>query len=92
MLPQLQSLLEKLKSNPKEIRDLTERGEAQNVDKCKRVLEWLPATSEPVSEEVIKEDSEFFTNLLSILEEVIKKLEEQEQLEVELQEVKMEKE
>ncbi|CAG8794492.1 474_t:CDS:2, partial [Cetraspora pellucida] len=36
-----------------------------NVDKCKRVLEWLPATSEPVSEEIIREDSEFFTQLES---------------------------
>ncbi|CAG8465026.1 11358_t:CDS:2, partial [Cetraspora pellucida] len=62
-----------------------------NVDKCKRVLEQLPATSEPFPEEIITEDTELFTQLVSILEEVVKKLEGQEQLEAELQEVKREK-
>ncbi|CAG8781730.1 20407_t:CDS:2, partial [Racocetra persica] len=38
------------------------------------------------SQETIREDKEFFTQLLEILEKVVKKLEEQEQLEVELQE------
>ncbi|CAG8465166.1 11365_t:CDS:2, partial [Cetraspora pellucida] len=63
----------------------------QNVDKCKRVLEQLPATSEPVAEETIREDKEFFTQLLEILEAAVKKLEEQEQLEAELQEIKRQK-
>ncbi|CAG8546422.1 14280_t:CDS:2, partial [Racocetra fulgida] len=116
MLNQLQSLLEKLKTNNKwiiisqnqpllrdslekfmEIRDLTERERQiihhqQNVDKCKRVLEWLPSTSEPVSEELITADKEFFTQLLEILEAAVKKLEEMEKVEAEFEEVKRNKE
>ncbi|KLL04392.1 MAG: hypothetical protein MRERV_24c014 [Mycoplasmataceae bacterium RV_VA103A] len=62
-----------------------------NVDKCKRVLAKLPETTESVAEEVIREGSEFFTQLLEVLEAAVEKLEGKELVEAELQEIKQQK-